>query len=411
MKLNELKTEIKKYQYFEDDSVIDVAVSSVIATRLKLGDPIWLSLIGPSSGGKSQILRPLSMTDEKYLHRLDDLTENTFLSGVNKDKSFLKQVGSSGILVMSDLTVLFSKSKETREAILSQMRMIYDGELIKYVGNSPEPIKWSGRLGVIAGCTPSIYHYFEEVADMGERFIYYRLKDYSAKKAAKLSFERILYGKALDEKLSGLYKEYIEEVVKGADDAPMPAFVEDRIIKIALFAEQIRTPIHTNFHGDVDRIPVKAFPMRVALQLKSIVRALVVIRKHDGLDLTENDMDIVDWCGYSLANEEKRVCLRAIARMDFEDSVMTTVIADDIGLRTEITRTILQNLTSVGVLKRTGKNDSFRWKFADEDDWEIVRRLEGLTETVKYDEREYVSEDSGELNEQFDAIEEAPTSW
>jgi ABC-type polar amino acid transport system ATPase subunit len=74
MKLEDLKKEIEKYQYFEDTTIIDVSLAAILATRLKIGDPVWMIIIGPSSGGKSQILRPLSLTDPKFLHRVDDLT-------------------------------------------------------------------------------------------------------------------------------------------------------------------------------------------------------------------------------------------------------------------------------------------------------------------------------------------------
>ena len=206
MKLHELKTEVQKYQYFEDTKIIDVSLASILATRMKLGDPVWLVIIGASSGGKSQILRPLSLTDGKFIHRVDDLTENTFLSGAKVSKgeenpSLLKKIGDHGLLVISDLTVLFSKSAESRATILSQFRMLYDGEMIKYSGNSAKPIEWRGHLGVIAGSTPSLYRNFEEVADMGERFIYYRMKEYDGHKATKLALERKIFGKELDEKL------------------------------------------------------------------------------------------------------------------------------------------------------------------------------------------------------------------
>ena len=79
--LQEIKTEIQQYQYLEDTGVIDVTLASIIANRLKLSDPVWLIIIGASSGGKSQILRPVSLTDSGFIHRVDDLTENTFLSG------------------------------------------------------------------------------------------------------------------------------------------------------------------------------------------------------------------------------------------------------------------------------------------------------------------------------------------
>ena len=138
MNLIDLKKQIQEYQYFEDTDIIDISLATILANRLQLGDAIWLIIIGPSSGGKSQILRPLALTDTKYLHRVDDLTENTLLSGMNLGKgngqpSLLHRIGDKGMLVISDLTVLFSKSAESRGTILSQFRMLYDGEMTKFV--------------------------------------------------------------------------------------------------------------------------------------------------------------------------------------------------------------------------------------------------------------------------------------
>lgn len=410
MTLQELKQEIQKYQYFEDTSIIDIALASIIATRLKLGDPIWLVVIGASSGGKSQILRPLSLTDEKFLHRVDDLTENTFLSGMKVgkgkvDNSLLLRIGSLGMIVLSDLTVLFSKSGETRNAILSQFRMIYDGEMVKHSGSSDKSIKWKGSLGVLAGSTPSIYTHFEEVADMGERFIYYRMKDYSAEKATEIAMSRKMYGKELDNKLAELYGDYIKEIVTGygvgGEEIVLPKEVLDRILQISVFAEKIRTVAHTNFYKEIDRIPVSAMPMRVALQLISIAKGLYIMR---GGALGKRDMEIIDWCGYSLANEEKRACLKALAGVGVEDSMTTQNIADKIGLSTTITGIILQNLSATGILGRKGIDKSLNWYFKENVSWEIVRRVEKIQDTEASVAREITDEESKQMGGMSDEI-------
>lgn len=399
MNLQEIKQEIQKYQYFEDTSVIDVALASIIATRLKLGDPIWLVIIGASSGGKSQILRPLSLTDSKFLHRLDDLTENTFLSGGNagkgKEPSLLNRIGTLGMLVMSDLTVLFSKNKESRGTILSQFRMIYDGEMTKYVGTSDKPLTWKGSLGVLAGSTPSIYGHFEEVADMGERFIYYRMKDFNPEKATRLALGRGKYGKELDDQISGLYSEYIKEVVKSNDgvDIALSVEVQERIIRVALFAEKVRTTAHIDrYTQEIDRIPVSAMPMRVALQLGTIARGLMAMR---GGELVVADMDIIDWCGYSLANEEKRACLRVLGGLEWGVVVSTQSVADKIGLTTDVTSNVLHNLASVKVIERTA-GQGLLWKIADRRDWELVREFEKIKGYEIIAERALTDEEKNE---------------
>lgn len=393
MNLVELKKEIQKYQYFEDTNVIDIAIASVVATRLKIGDPVWMIIIGASSGGKSQILRPLSLTDPKFLHRVDDLTENTFLSGMGGgDVSLLSRIGAKGMIVVSDFTVIFSKAKEAKASILSQFRMIYDGEMTKFVGNKKEPVKWKGYLGVLAGSTPSIYGHFEEVADMGERFIYYRMKDYDPEKATRLAMKRSLYGKELDDRLALLYEEYISEIVKGAPETiELPEDIKERILQISMFAEKVRTVAHMDFRKVyIDKIPVSAMPMRIALQLTSIAKALFVMR---GGKLTEEDLNIVDWCGYSLANEEKRACLRIFAQADSEAVLSTQAVADEIGLDTNVIGSILQNMSAVGVLKRTGDSTSHKWKIKNKNDWEVIRRIENIDKILVFEDRQAVEGD------------------
>lgn len=401
MTLDDLKMEISKYQYFEDTDVIDVALASIISTRLHLGDPIWLVLIGASSGGKSQILRPLAITDERFMHRVDDLTENTFLSGMNGEGSLLQRIGKSGIIVISDLTVLFSKNSESSSAILSQFRMIYDGEMIKYTGNKKEPIRWKGSLGILAGSTPSIYNRFEEFADMGERFIYYRMKNFDIEKATRLALTRKEAGKELDDKLSCFYKEYLKELTKEPHgEINLPEELKDRIISISAFAEKVRTIAHTDKkNSDIDRIPVSAMPMRVALQLTAVSKGLWIMRNGE---MTERDYRIIEWCGYSLANEEKRTCLRILARIKYGAGASTQTIADLINLSTDMTRRILQNLTATDIVVRTGSSDSLTWRINRESDWNIVRRVEQIDTLTPYGEREV----SGEEKSEADAVAE-----
>lgn len=400
MKLHELKQEIQKYQYFEDTGIIDIALASVIATRLQLRSPVWLVVIGASSGGKSQILRPLSLTDKGFMHRVDDLTENTFLSGMaGGDSSLLNRIGNLGMLVLSDMTVLFSKNAESRNAILSQFRMIFDGEMIKYVGTKKEPLRWHGSLGILAGSTPSIYAHFEEVADMGERFIYYRMKDYSAEKATRLALSAKVHGHKLDEILSDVYSEYIEEVVKNADTKALnlSETENERIMEVAMFAEKVRTPIHTDWEGLINKIPVPAMPMRVAKQLAGIATSLSIMRNHEEgtYKLSESDLYSIEWCAYSLANEEKRYVLKVLGSVAYMEQVQAQVVADKMGMPSKICLNILENLNAVGVLKRDVSMGSLSFAIKERKHYDIIRRMEGISSELTYEKRELAEEEMG----------------
>lgn len=382
MTLEEIKNQVREYYYMEDDSIIDVSLACIIANRLQIGDPTWLIIIGASSGGKSQILRPLAMTDTKFIHRVDDITENTFLSGAKikgGETSLLKRIGPAGIVTISDLTVLFSRNMESRNAILSQFRMLYDGEMNKAVGNSDKPIHWKGYLGMLAGSTPSIYANFEEVADMGERFMYFRMHPYDEKKATQVALSRNLYGKELDEKLSEMYAGYIKEVVVNNKDHKkielLPEHIEE-IINISIVAEKIRTTNRIDkVTKEIERIPTPAMPMRTALQLMNLAKALKIMR---GRELNDYDIKIITWLGMSLANEEKRAVLHFLAGR--EQTVTTKEVADHIGLSTRMIGSVLQNLASTKIVNRisdVGSDNSNYWKITDD----YIRQMFLVTET------------------------------
>lgn len=391
MTLEDIKNEVREYYYMEDTSIIDVAVACIVANRMKLGDPVWLTIIGASSGGKSQILRPLALTDEKYLHILDDITENTFLSGGVKkgggDVSLLTRVGKEGMLSISDLTVLFSRNSESRNAILSQFRMLYDGKMTKMVGNKDKALTWEGYLGVIAGSTPSIYAHMEEVADMGERFMYFRMKPYNERKASQVALSRPFGGKQLDEKLAGLYGEYIKQVVIKNKDAKvtLPEKYIEEIIDIAIFAERMRTINKIDkFTKTIERIPSTAMPMRTALQLMNIAKALLLMRESEGKEFGDSDMDIIAWLGWSLGNEEKRAVLQVLNQQVYPAS--TQAVADTVGLSTNVIGAVLQNLASTKIIERTGDGGGLKWQITDTYTVDFVARMNGMN-AVKLSER------------------------
>lgn len=394
MTLEEIKAEVGKYVYMENTSMIDVALATIIANRKQCGNPVWLIVVGASSGGKSQILKPLALTDKDYMHRVDDITESTFLSGTKlgggKEASLLMRIGSNGMIIISDMTVLFSRQIESRNAVLSQLRMIYDGEMHKVVGNSDKVLTWRGHLGVIAGSTPTIYRHMEEVADMGERFMYWRMHDFNELEATRVAMKREKHGKELDEYIASLYAPYIREVVSNGEEAHITEDELEEIMQVALLAEKMRTVVKQDRYTKmIEHIPCTAFPMRTALQLRHIAEALSIMY---GGELGERGMQIIRWLGWSLANEEKRKCMEFLVGQVIP--INTQTVGDYIGLDTTATRNILQSMSSVGLLERTGDGGGLMWEMKRyEDVVLIMKTLEGKVGPTLAQNREVTPED------------------
>jgi hypothetical protein len=366
----EMHKAVSKLLYIEDYGMIDVTLASMVANKLKLGDPVWLLLIGASSGGKSQLLRPIALSDPDNTVRVDDLTENTLISGMNtKETSLLLQLGGrdakehDGTIMVSDLTVLFSKSTESRNAILSQLRMVYDGEMTKYFGNQ-KPVTWRGHAGIIAGSTPSVYRHFAQVADMGERFIYYRMKEPDYVKANDFIINNAIPSRELDSKLSDIYSKYLKTVLRVCPtDKQLTTRTKKIIQDIALAGTRFRTPVHVDDRLKVvDEIPTREAPYRVTKQLNNLARALHAMHYVDTKEdeLPDDLVAILKWCAYSLASDKRRSMYESVVYM--EHKTLHNVSAYT-GLHPDICARDLAELTAIGVIRllETQTRETRRW--------------------------------------------------
>ena len=395
MTLSKLKEGLREHLYIEDEDVIDVVMAATLSNIMRLGQPVWLVLIGAPSSGKTQYILPLEHSQpegKKIIHQITDLTPNTFLSAYNAGKgkepiSMLHRIGEYGIMLFPDLTSLFSKEPQVMQEILGQLRHVYDGYLTKHTGNQ-EPMEWKGSLGIIAASTASLYDHFSRVADMGERFLYYRLRPFDRDKATNKALNRKLYGKDLDQHIGTLYREYLSSVAlqtvskagkKGKKEGK-PLFTDkdnERLKEIAKFASIIRTPVHTDFKTrHVDRIPEPEMPMRTVLQLRGLALGMMVMNECETgkAALTEKNHRALEWCAFSLADDERRMTLQTLAQ--YPAGCTAAGLAMVLGLPTHSVGYYLQQLDALKIARRTkGGSTADLWHMKEESDREIVLRL------------------------------------
>jgi len=174
-RLDRLGTTFGEWLHLEDQNFL-YTVTAIKLTHKIPGDPVWIQFIGPSSGGKSEMLRAFTQEGEI---KVDDLTEHTFISGFKvrgeETEQFVQTI-SNKIWYIYDLSILMSKSADERTAILSDLRMIYDGHISKKFGNQPMLSFECPNNTLICGTTPAIDNTILEDQQMGTRFIVYRIK-------------------------------------------------------------------------------------------------------------------------------------------------------------------------------------------------------------------------------------------
>jgi hypothetical protein len=381
----ELHAEIAKYLYIEDFGMVDIIVASIVANSMKAGDPVWLTLIGPSSGGKSQIIRPFAQAHSKLIHQIDDLTPNTLISGTQGlEGSLLGRIGAHGIVSMDDLTVLFSKNSEQRAEILSQFRMMYDGRFSKSSGNRKEAMVWNGYIGMIAGSTPSIYRYFSEVADMGERFISYRMKKYDTHKAVEFVTKSGLSSKEMTDRIADALRTYLLELLptipeSTAELPPLHDETKQAIQTIAEHSTLLRTPVHVDERsGLVDEFPEPEMPFRVMKQLTALARALQVMAEIPTAPLPEDMTRALEWTGYSLCNDKRRAWLRNLVGLKDAGKMLTARnLSTCTGLHTEVVKKELDQLQAIGIIRLLDEDGGHKkWEIANKSMADLTRRID-----------------------------------
>jgi hypothetical protein len=161
-----------KWLHLDDKTIIDVIMAAYIANRFN-ADPCWVNVIGAPSHSKTELLRAFDGHENTYL--LSNLTPSTLVSGKDTkkgDPSLLPKL-TDKFVVLKDFTTVLAMRSENQSEIIAQLREIYDGKYSKVFGTGKE-FKWSGRIGLIAACTPAYDKHYGVTGALGERFLLYR---------------------------------------------------------------------------------------------------------------------------------------------------------------------------------------------------------------------------------------------
>lgn len=172
--------------FIEDDMIIPLLAATIISAKSNL-PCVWMYIIGGASSGKTSALSAFSKVS--FLSQISDFTPNTLLSGaVSKDTetSLLKKLGNNFVVVMKDFTTILSKSEDTQDMLMGQLREVYDGHIVKYTGMGKE-ISWGKkdepyRSVFIMASTEGIYKIQERFSEMGSRGLNFVLQEQDRKK-------------------------------------------------------------------------------------------------------------------------------------------------------------------------------------------------------------------------------------
>ena len=158
------------------------AMLGTVAANLLPGDPVWLGLVAPPSSAKTELLN--SISGLPFVVSVSTLTLASLLSGTPRRQrtpgatgGLLRQVSNPGLLCLKDFTSTLTLRPDSKAEVLSALREIYDGKWTRYVGtDGGKPLHWTGKLGMVFGCTGAIDTQHSVSDALGNRFLLARLE-------------------------------------------------------------------------------------------------------------------------------------------------------------------------------------------------------------------------------------------
>ena len=355
-----LEETIHKWLLINDKGLIRVLVGTVVANKLK-ADPVWLFIIAAPGGSKTELIRGLNKVDKVY--SISDLTPQTFLSGEknNKTGSLLLRLPFGTIFTYKDFTTVLTMHRDKQQAIISQLREIFDGYYRKEFGTG-ETKDWVGKIGFIAGVTTVIDRHHEIYSVLGERFVQYRPIQPDRIALAKKAISNSGGEDLMREEIQKAMADYISGIKIPEEKVAIPDWLVDKVAHLASFVVKARSGIiRESYHTrEIEQIPDPELPTRLAKQLITLATAFSLMNNGQ---FTEDDYSLIYKIGLDSLPAKRKLTIEALLKQ--EDYLETSEFAIAIGYPTNTTRRILEDLQGLQLIDKQPK-----WK-GTSDGWKI----------------------------------------
>jgi hypothetical protein len=357
--LAELVETHRRWLFLPDPGALYIVLATVAANRLA-GDPIWTLLVAPPGAGKSEILNGIDGLPD--VHPAATITEAALLSGTpTKEREqdarggLLRTIGDFGIVLCKDFGSVLNMNRDARAAVLAALREVYDGSWTRHVGTGGgRTLHWSGKVGLIAGCTPTIDRHHAVMGAMGERFILYRLPEIDQAQHARRALAHAGHETAMRGELAAAVQALFADGLP-AEPLERSEQDDDRLVSLATLVVRARSAVERDgYSREIELIPGSEAPTRLVVVLARLLAGLDAI----GAPRTAG-WDVVTKAALDSIPAIRRDVMRILAATD--DQRDTSTIAEAVSYPTQTTRRALEDLTAHGVTHRqpggSGKAD------------------------------------------------------
>ena len=336
-----------KWLEIDDPDVLDVTLGTIAGNFLG-NNPVWLFLIAPPGGMKSELINAFNNCPSIF--PLSDLTPQTLVSGMHgSDKSLLLKLDGK-MLTFKDFTTVLSKRPEQINEILSQLREIYDGKFTKSFGTG-ETVDWEGHVGFIAGCTEVIDSRRLIHSILGERFVLYRVpigNRASVGMKALLNTNRVAQ---MRQELSSVMGKYVEKLSRWEGTLPSLSGRQGTLlVELADLTAHGRAAIpRDRFNQNaIEYVPQPESPTRLVQIYAMLAQGIALL--YNRRSVTDHEMRIVTKVAKDTMIKSRSNLLSLLSAS--KNGMDTGAVSDEVGIPSRTTIRHLEDMWALGMLRR-----------------------------------------------------------
>lgn len=312
---NHLKTVSNIWMHQPDFEALRICLATAKALDLETR-PVWLMLIGPSGTGKTAYYIRCCLAYPKV-----EITDQTTLAGItsaSKDswgKGILNRLGTRGLWVFPDFTVILNMRDDRRNELFGIQRRIADGNF--YRSADGKFIPWKGRVHSVAAVTPAIERYYHAHADLGQRYLQIRIE--KAEPCDDLVRKTVRQNEHWEEfqaEILDASRSFINQTAGEPPEIPFP--VSRKILDWADFVSLCRQPVSRNYRDEITGVAGEEGTSRTEQQLQGIVRADAWLMGQDTVGAEQ--MALVERIALDCLPRDRRAVLLYFRTKEFLDA-------------------------------------------------------------------------------------------
>ncbi len=343
----------QRHLHLPDPTPLLLTLGTVVANLMDEGDPVWLAVVGGSSRGKTEIVA--AVDGFPGVRVIGALTVAALLSGTSrKDRSkdatggILVELGERGLLVVKDLGAILTLHRDARAQVLQALRDIYDGLYTRDVGaDGGTKLRWTGRIGLIAGATSALDSAHAVLSALGERWVTVRLPESGEGEMAKISLrhtDTAVMRSELRDAVHGFLAP-----LENVRLRPVTAEEEELLVALSCLVCLARSPVERDpYKRDIVYVHAPEGPGRIVRQLHKLLVALEEMGADD-------PAGIIVRAGLDSIPSPRRDVLLHLLR---HGEKSTTDIATVLGIPSQSTRRACEELNAHALIVRRKSSEA-----------------------------------------------------